>query len=296
MTKVQEQWCASRAGDWPRMRVFAFDHRLQFEQMEGASPRKIGAFKALCLRAAKKVADGRPGYGILCDGRLGGDALKQATGGDLWIGRPLEWPGSRPLTLEPEAGSDFEGLAAWPKSHVVKLLCFYHPQDPAQMKAQQEQTVTDLFLATRRHGLEFLLEVIPSKVGPVDETTTPRIIQRFYDLGVFPDWWKLEPFRTDAAWRAACEAIEKNDPNTRGIVVLGLDAPAEDLCDSFALAAKHPLVKGFAVGRTIFADTARRWMLQEVDDDSAVATMARNFDRLCDVWDSARVFSKGEPS
>lgn len=292
----QNKWCAARKGDWPEMRVLAFDHRSQFEEMDGATPQKIGAFKDLCLQAATRVADGRRGYGILCDGRLGGDALAHATGGDLWIGRPVEWPGSRPLTLEPETGKNCRGLADWPKSHVVKVLCFYHPDDSAQMKAQQEDTVTGLFAATRDFGLEFLLEIIPSKVGPVDTTTTPAIIQRFYDLGVYPDWWKLEPFKTDQAWRDVCHVIEQNDPNTRGIVVLGLDAPVQDLSDSFTLAAKHRLVKGFAVGRTIFGDTARAWLTGNMDDEGAVTAMAHNFGALCDVWDSARVFSKGETS
>ncbi|MEC6999938.1 DUF2090 domain-containing protein [Brucella abortus] len=35
--------------------------------------------------------------------------------------------------------------------------------------------------------------------------------------------------KTKAAWANACDAITRNDPHTRGIVVLGLDAPAEEL-------------------------------------------------------------------
>ena len=63
--------------------------------------------------------------------------------------------------------------------------------------------------------------------------------------------------KTDAAWANACAAITRNDPHTRGIVVLGLEAPTDELAASFAVAARHDLVKGFAVGRTIFADAAR---------------------------------------
>jgi 5-dehydro-2-deoxygluconokinase len=52
-----------------QMRVFAFDHRMQLEDLDGATPdERIGAFKRLCLDAALEVAEGRPGYGILCDG------------------------------------------------------------------------------------------------------------------------------------------------------------------------------------------------------------------------------------
>ena len=58
----------------------------------------------------RMLSGGKPGYGVLCDSRLGRDALFQAAGTGLWIGRPVEWPGSRPLTLEPELGPDFGGL------------------------------------------------------------------------------------------------------------------------------------------------------------------------------------------
>lgn len=284
----QIHWSTNRTVDWPEMRVFAFDHRMQLETLPGADAKKIGHFKSLCLKAATQVQDGRPGYGILCDNRLGRAALHAATETGLWIGRPVEWPGSRPLTLEPELGPDFGGLSEWPLGHVVKVLCFYHPDDTAQMKAEQEATVTRLFHAARRNRLEFLLEVIPSKAGPVTDQTTAQVIQRFYDIGIFPDWWKLEPMQTEAGWQAACDAITRNDAHTRGIVVLGLGESEDTLAASFAKAAKFDLVKGFAVGRTIFAKAAEAVFAGQMTDEEAVAMMAANYTRLCTLWDAAR--------
>ena len=284
----QVHWATNRHKDWSTMRVFAFDHRMQLEAMEGATPAKIGAFKELCLKAALQVQGGKPGYGILCDSRLGRDALFQAAGTGLWIGHPVEWPGSRPLTLEPEIGPDFGGLSEWPLEHVVKVLCFYHTDDDAATKAAQEDTVRRLFHACRRNRLEMLLEIIPSKVAPVTDDTSARIIQRFYDIGVYPDWWKLEPFTTDAAYEKACAAINANDPHTRGVVVLGLDAPEEELAASLAIAARHDLVKGFAVGRTIFGDAARGWLAGRIGDQEAIDMMVQKYTRLCQIWDKAR--------
>jgi 5-dehydro-2-deoxygluconokinase len=286
----QLHWSTNRLGDWPEMRVFAFDHRMQLEAAadELRQPRdRIGPFKELCLKATQQVAAGRPGYGLLCDGRLGRDALYAAAGSGLWIGRPVEDPGTRPLRLEiePDYGS---ALAEWPLEHVVKVLVFYHPDDDGAMKADQEATVVRLARAARANRLEFLLEIIPSKVAPVTDATSAEIIQRFYDLGVYPDWWKLEPMKSDAGWANACAAISRNDPHTRGIVVLGLEAPAEDLAASFAVAARHDLVKGFAVGRTIFADAARAWLGGAITDAEAVDDMATRYDRLCHIWDEAR--------
>ena len=287
----QIHWSTNRTREWPVMRVFAFDHRMQMEAMAdaaGADHASIGHFKQLCLRAALEVAGGRTGYGILCDGRLGRDALHRAAGTGLWIGRPVELPGSRPLALEDEIGTDYGGLVEWPVEHVVKVLCFAHPDDDAAMREAQEQVIRRLFASARRNGLEFLLEIIPSRVGPTDDMTAARVIDRFYEIGVWPDWWKLEPKKTDAAWRNACAAIERHDRHTRGIVVLGLDAPKEELAQSFAAAAAHPLVKGFAVGRTIFAETAQTWLAGKMDDREAVAAMADRYRALCDAWDRVR--------
>ena len=292
----QIHWSTNRrsrnAGDWSEMRVFAFDHRMQLEAMQGATPEKIGAFKQLCLQAALQVRDGRPGYGILCDNRLGRAALHAASGSGLWIGRPAEWPGSRPLTLEPELGSDFGGLNQWAKEDVVKVLCFCHPDDTPETWAEQLAVVKRLWEASRRNGLEFLLEIIPSKVGSVDDDTTATLIRRFYAEGVWPDWWKLEPMTSRAAWANAIAAIEAHDAHTRGIVVLGLDAPEAELAASFETAAGFDLVKGFAVGRTIFGEVARTWMTGGIGDDAAVAEMAERYTRLCAVWDKARATAR----
>jgi 5-dehydro-2-deoxygluconokinase len=290
----QMHWSTSRHGDWSTMHVFAFDHRMQLEAIDGATPDAINAFKKLCLQAALKVQDGKPGYGILCDNRLGRKALHAAAGTGLWIGRPVEWPGSRPLVLEPELGPDYGGLGEWPIDHVVKVLCFCHPSDTAEMRDQQEAVVTRLFKAARRNRLEFLLEIIPSKVGPVDDETTASLIRRFYQIGIYPDWWKLEPMATAPAWTKTCDAILDHDRYVRGIVVLGLEAPEEELSASFRVAAGFDLVKGFAVGRTIFATVARDWFAGTITDEEAVEEMQRRYQRLCRIWDEARALARQE--
>ena len=192
------------------------------------------------------------------------------------------------MTLEPELGPDFGGLQEWPLQHVVKVLCFYHPDDDSATKAEQEATILRLFHACRRNRLEMLLEIIPSKVAAVTDQTSAEVIQRFYELGVYPDWWKLEPFTSEIAWTAACQAIEQNDPHVRGILVLGLDAREEALAASMQLAAMYPLVKGFAIGRTIFGDAARGWLNGEISDAAALDMMTNSYARLCAIWDNAR--------
>ena len=67
-------------------------------------------------------------------------------------------------------------------------------------------------------------------------------------------------------------------------MLLGLEAPIESLKESFAAARAAPRVRGFAVGRTIFADAAERWLNGEIGDEEAVDDMAEKFGVLVDLW------------
>ena len=86
------------------------------------------------------------------------------------------------------------------------------------------------------------------------------------------------------AWQAIDGVIKRNDPYCRGVVLLGLEAPIETLKQGFVAAKTAPCVKGFAVGRTIFADAAKRWLAGEIDDEAAIADMAQKFGTLVEIW------------
>src|SRR5208337_3865133 len=164
-------------------------------------------------------------------------------------------PGSRPLDFE-FGGSLAAKLQEWPIAHTIKCLCFYHPDDPPEMKARQERELLRLYDAARTLGRELLIEIIASKNGPVLGNTTARVIERLYALGVKPDWWKLEGQPSRAAWDAVERVVKDGDPLCRGVVLLGLEAPEDDLARGFEIARHCGAVKGFAVGRTVFAEPA----------------------------------------
>jgi 5-dehydro-2-deoxygluconokinase len=266
--------------------AFAIDHRAQLEKIADAagSPReRISDFKLLAVEAAAKVAAGRPGYGMLLDGKYGREALFRAVDHGFWIGRPVEEPGSRPLEFE-FGGSLGAKLVEWPIAHTIKCLCFYHPDDPPELKARQERELLRLYDAARRLERELLIEIIASKNGPVDECTLAHVIERLYEIGVKPDWWKLEGQANKNAWDNVAKAIETGDPLCRGVLLLGLEAPEKDLAQAFALAHNCNVVKGFAVGRTIFAEPAVEWFAGRINDREAVDRMAAAFARLGDLW------------
>ena len=240
------------------------------------------------MKAAARVARGRDGYGMLLDEKHGRDAMFEfARQGLSWLGRPIELPGSRPLRFEfsQDAGSQ---LAEWPVGHCVKCLCFYHPDDPPALKAEQQEKLRALFDAARKVGRELLVEIIAGRHGRVGDDTVAAVLGELYGLGIKPDWWKLEPQSSPDAWGRIEAVIAGNDPWCRGVVMLGLEAPQHELEAAFAAAAAFPIVKGFAVGRTIFAETADKWLAGLIGDEAAVAGMARRFEDLTEAWLAVR--------
>ncbi len=270
--------------------AFAIDHRMQLEAMAdetGASRERIRDLKVLAVEAAARVAGGRPGFGMLIDGTYGREALFRAADQPFWIGRPVELPGSRPLDVD-GGGSLAAKLIEWPVDHCVKCLCFMRPDDPADLQARQERELLRLQDASRTVGRELLVEIIAGKHGPLADDTVARVVARLYAIGMRPDWWKLEGQPTAAAWAAVAGTIREHDPLCRGIMLLGLDAPLDVLGAQFRLAAACDLVRGFAVGRSIFGEPARAWLVGGLSDQEVVARMAERFRGLVDIWTGLR--------
>jgi 5-dehydro-2-deoxygluconokinase len=284
-------WALTRRALPNQILSFAIDHRKHLEDLAdkvGVSRDKISPFKRLAVKAMAKVSAGKPGFGTLLDDKYGREAMFDAEKLGLWIARPLEDPGSRPLRFEfsQDVGSR---LIDWPVTHCIKCLCFYHPDDPADLKQEQQQKLRTLFEAATKVGRELLIEIIASKNGPMDKTTVARAMQELYDQGIKPDWWKLEPQADGAAWDEIGKVIDKNDPLCRGIVLLGLDAPEDELAKGFAAVADKPHVKGFAVGRTIFLEAAEAWLAGKMTDTAAVDNMAAKYAALVKLWNDARL-------
>ena len=282
-------WATTRPPQPASIMALAIDHRAQLEKIadDCNAPREsISRFKRLAVDAAARVAAGRPGFGMLLDGKYGREALFRAADHGFWIGRPVEEPGSRPLDFE-FGGSLGAKLIEWPIAHTIKCLCFYHPDDAPDMKARQERELLRLYDAARMIGRTLLVEIIASKNGAIDDTTISSVIERLYAIGVKPDWWKLEGQASERAWTNISDAIARNDSYCLGVVLLGLEAPETELASAFAIARGCKMVKGFAVGRTIFAGPAQQWFAGRIDDAQAVDEMADSFGRLCAIWEGA---------
>ena len=285
----------------------------------GAPLTRIPKLKQLMLAALKAEVADNPLFaqgilqpGVLIDDTYGQNALNEVTGASTgteaknpwWIGRPVEVPASRPLELE-GGRSIGSRLVSWPRQHIVKCLVLLHPADADALWQQQIRQLDELYRACAVSGHELLIEVIP----PAGSTTSQQelgvaltqSLQMIYQHGVRPDWWKL-PAPDQAGWAAISDLIQREAPHCRGVILLGLDAPADSLIQAFRDSSAYPICRGFAIGRTIFGQPALGWFGGELTDHDFQQQIRSNYRRLVQAWLSRHDHSthleqlSGEPS
>jgi len=268
---------------WPEVLALAFDHRKQFDDLmteTGAGPARVGRFKGLIVEAVRRHVV-TPGVGVVLDDRFGRDLLYDLTGTGIWIARPVELPGALPLEFE--AGPDPAlTLRTWPAEHAVKVLAAYAAEDPEPGRTVQEERLLRLFRACVATGHRLLLELVVPGAAPAD--VARRAVERLYGIGIKPDWWKLQPFAARGDWAGIGDTVRAHDPHCQGILILGQGADMSEVGKAFAAAAGEPLVRGFAVGRSIFWATAKAWFGGSIGDRAAVDAIAANYGQVIDLW------------
>ncbi|MFC5474793.1 bifunctional 5-dehydro-2-deoxygluconokinase/5-dehydro-2-deoxyphosphogluconate aldolase [Paraherbaspirillum soli] len=277
---------------WSEVNVFAFDHRNQFFELAreaGVGEARLPRLKQLLVQAVAQTeqALGLQGkIGVLADDRYGQDALNAATGRGWWVGHAVELPLSNPLEFD-HGRAIGSHLLSWPKEHVVKCLVQFHPDDAVEPRLEQEAQIRALYDAVQLSGHELLLEIIPSKDLPQADDTVLRAIKRLYNLGIYPEWWKLEAMSAPQ-WAAIDRLIAERDPYCRGIVLLGLAAPVEQLAAAFRASRDSKTCRGFMVGRTIFHEPSKLWLQGRIDDAALIQQVRETFEKLIRLWQQSR--------
>jgi 5-dehydro-2-deoxygluconokinase len=268
------------------LRVLAIDHRWQLEEVVdelGVDRGRLRDLKMLLARAFMRVAEGDRAAGVLIDDVYGEEALEELTGSGVWVSRAAEVSGSRPLEfvggVNPAAT-----IRTWPEEHVVKCNLYMHPDDDPEMKVVQERRVLQLYDACIKNDRRLLLEVqAPSGTG-YNENDMVELLERFYEIGVRPDWWKVPPNKDSEVWKGIADVVRERDPYCAGILVLGQALEEEDLAEFFAAVASEPRCNGFAIGRSIYGAGARRWLAGEISDEDLMSSVAERYGRMVSLW------------
>jgi 5-dehydro-2-deoxygluconokinase len=266
--------------------VLAIDHRWQLEEVAdelGVERGRLRKLKVLLARAFVRVAEGDPSAGVLLDDVYGREALEELTGSGAWICRAAEIARSRPVEFvggpNPSAT-----IRTWPEEHVVKCNLYMHPSDDASMKGLQEGRVLQLYDACVKNDRRLLLEVQAPSGTSYDQNGMVRLLDRFYEIGVRPDWWKLPPNKEPEVWERIGDVVREFDPQCAGVLVLGQALGEEDLAELIDAAASEPRCNGFAIGRSIYGAQARRWLAGEIEDSELVSSVTEGYERMIVLW------------
>ena len=268
------------------LRVLAIDHRWQLEEVAdglGVDRGRLRELKVILARAFLKVAEGDPSAGVLFDDVYGDEALEELTGSGVWISRAAEVAGSRPVEFV-GGPNPAATVRVWPEEHVVKCNLYMHPNDDEETKGLQEGKVLQLYDACIKNERRLLLEVQAPPGASYDENSMVALLERFYEIGVRPDWWKLPPNKEPAVWKRIGDVVREHDPYCAGILVLGQALEEQDLAEFFAAAAAEPRCNGFAIGRSIYGAEARRWLAGEIDDERLMSSVAERYGRMVALW------------
>jgi 5-dehydro-2-deoxygluconokinase len=266
--------------------VLAVDHRWQLEAVVDelrVDRGRLRDLKVLLAQAFRRVAEKDSSAGILLDDVYGEAALEELTGSGAWISRAAEVAGSRPVEFV-GGTNPAATIRTWPEEQVVKCNLYMHPDDDPEVKKFQEEAVLQLHDACVKNERRLLLEVqAPSGTG-YGENDMVGLLERFYELGVRPDWWKLPPDKDPEVWKKLGDVVRERDPYCAGILVLGQALEEQDLAEFFAVAASEPRCNGFAIGRSIYGAAARRWLAGELSDEELVSTVAESYRGMITLW------------
>ena len=277
---------ATTRNDPQELRILAVDHRWQLEEAAdelGVDRGRLRELKVLLGRAFRRVAEEDEAAGVLIDDVYGDRALEELTGSGAWISRAVEVAKSRPVEFV-GGPNPAATLRAWPEEHVVKCNLYMHPEDDEETKEIQEQRVLQLYDACLVNDRRLLLEVQASPETTYDGESVARLLERFYEIGVRPEWWKIPPDPDPAVWARIGDVVREHDPYCAGLLVLGQAMEEEKLAESFAAAASEPLCRGFAIGRSIYGEPGRRWLAGEIDDEELVSSVAERYGRMIALW------------
>jgi myo-inositol catabolism protein IolC len=285
--------------------LLAFDHRQSlvrglFDGDERAAGRAAPDLKLLVLAGLRRaVADGLPAgvgaeqVGVLVDDRYGARAAAEARAAGFAVAVAVERTGQREVVFEHGEHGFAERLEALQPAY-AKVLVRYNADDVDQeLNARQRALLVRLsdWCAVSAPGLLLELLVPPTDAqlaacggftGRYDADVRPALVVRAMAAmqadGVAPDLWKIEGLEDAAAARAvAAQAL--TGPSPAPCLVLGRGADDAKVDHWLAVAAPVDGFAGFAIGRSLWWEPARRWLAGDLPATDAEAAIAAAYHR-----------------
>lgn len=293
-----------------RLYILAFDHRGSFKKMfgVGADPSpderaKLESAKQLVWTGVQKaLSEGAPeaSVGVLVDEEMGSNVAREAKTMGVKLAMPVEASGQNVFDFE--YGDEFASHIEDFDPDFSKVLVRWNPADNEADKALQGERLSELGDWLHENDRKFLFELLvpatddqltlvggdatayDSEVRPY---LTLQAIDEIQGAGVEPDIWKIEGLDRTESCRLLADLIRRDGRD--GVVAVVLGRGADDAKVDHWLETGAPVTgySGFAIGRSIWSNEVRAWSVGDLDHDEATGSIAANFRRFIDVYESA---------
>jgi myo-inositol catabolism protein IolC len=240
---------------------------------------------------------GRPG--VLVDEELGAEVARRAKVDGFVLAMPIEKSGTKLFELE--YGDKYaEHVEAFDPAF-FKVLVRFNPDDEAAVRATQIRRLAKVSEWAKASGRRWLIELlIPATREQLAQSEeqlnydrevrpdlTVEAIKSFNDGGVHPTIWKLEGYETTQGAQEVLGAVAAESAWPAECIVLGRNAPMEQVEHWIDIAAPLPGFAGFAVGRSIWEDVLKELLARNIERNRAVDVIADRYRRLIDEYCSA---------
>ena len=208
--------------------------------------------------------------GVLVDERYGEQVARAAKAAGITLAMPIEKSGQEWFTLEYGTlgeGVWMEHIEAFDPRY-VKILVRDNPSFDVRARRRQMDDLATVSQVLTESGRDLLLELLVPPTPAEQSATydddlrpelTVRIIGEMQAAGIEPAIWKVEGLNTTADAARVLATARQGGRNNVQCIVLGRDAPPEDLDDWLRAAAPAGFL-GWAIGRSIWQEPLQAFL------------------------------------
>jgi myo-inositol catabolism protein IolC len=295
--------------------ILAMDQRASFQKLFGIEgdpteaelakmrDAKLMIYEGLSQADPFNLEMGRAG--VLVDEQLGSEVARRAKADGVVLAMPIEKSGTKLFELE--YGEHYpEHLASY-EPDFFKVLVRYNPADEAGDRKMQLERLAEVSAWAASTGWRWLFELL---VPPTREQLAQNEDQLHFDRearpgltaeaiaaltagGVHPTIWKLEGYETTEGAEEVLREVAAQTDTPAECIVLGRNAPIEQVEHWLSVAAPLPGYAGFAVGRTNWEAALQDVLAGRISRDDAVQTIASRYRTLVDTYCAAHRAGSG---
>jgi myo-inositol catabolism protein IolC len=270
------------------------------EPADEAEAERVRAGKQLVYRGvltALAAGASRARTGVLVDELYGAEVARLVKDAGLQLAMPIERSGREWFELQ--YGAEWMAHVEAFDPDWVKVLVRDNPAYDTDRRAEQASDVAAVAAALREAGRPFLVELLvpgtdeqKGSVEDYDRDLRPdlvvQVLEYLQDHGVEADVWKLEGLdRTEDAERVVATA-RRDGRDAVQCIVLGRDAPEEQVDHWLRTAAPVDGFVGFAIGRSNWEEPLEDVVREHLDTEAAEGLIAANYRHFVDTWLEAR--------